>query len=104
MRELGIFICFSAQLNADNAAGYANKDPVPAELSDIIPGRKLAFILHGILGLIQALRPLIDPLLHAFTTEEKQGHEMDASHPSQYRINLSSRYTLPVISFSFSFH
>jgi hypothetical protein len=37
-------------LNAENAAGYANKNPEPARLSDVDPARKFVFIVHGILG------------------------------------------------------
>ena len=37
-------------LNAENAAGYANKNPEPACLSDVDPARKFVFIVHGILG------------------------------------------------------
>jgi len=53
-------------LNADNAAGYANKNPEPARVGDVDPARKLVFVVHGILGTGRNWVPFTRKLISKF--------------------------------------
>eukprot|EP00277_Geminigera_cryophila_P017026 CAMPEP_0179457796 /NCGR_PEP_ID=MMETSP0799-20121207/41490_1 /TAXON_ID=46947 /ORGANISM="Geminigera cryophila, Strain CCMP2564" /LENGTH=179 /DNA_ID=CAMNT_0021258693 /DNA_START=375 /DNA_END=911 /DNA_ORIENTATION=- len=64
--ESGAFVPKFYVLNAENAASYANKNPVPADSSDVDPTRKLAIIVHGILGTGRNWVPFTRKLLSHF--------------------------------------
>ena len=53
-------------LDSDNADMYANKNPVPSALSDVDPSRRVAIILHGILGTGRNWVPFTRKLLSHF--------------------------------------